>query len=302
MMIVLITLAVVLLFAFIGYFRGLLKILLAFLAFFAAAVAGRPLSPLARPVVDQLHFIPRTLKPLSAFILMALAVFIAIMIAGEIIFMMRKRMRKQAQLPPMASWERIGGVVVGGLWGFFLVMVCLIGVSLIGQISQIITYPERAASVQSQINGEEESADAEREAYEKTAEDASSSLSNVFIDWKKNIEHSMLGPLVRVANPLDDKVRQVMENLIYILNDPELFERFRSHPDIIRFTSHPKLMALAEDSEIQMHIQNMELFNLLDNERIAALLEDKELMAELKTLDFIRVLEEVRTGRFRFNE
>lgn len=301
-MIVLITLVVVLLFAFIGYFRGLLKILLTFVAFFAAAVAGKPLAPMIRPVVDKLDFIPRTLKPLSAFIFMALIVFLVIMIIGEILFMIRSRMRKQAQLPPMESWERIGGMAAGGLWGFCLVMICLVGVSLIGRVSQIVTYPERAASVQRQIDSGGELTEEELEAIEETTENAPSSFSNAFIDWQKDIENSILGPLVRAANPLDDTVRRVMEDLIYILNDPVMFERFRSHPDIVRFTSHPKLMALAEDSEIQIQIQNMELFDLLDNEKIAALLEDKELMAELKTMDFIRVLREVRTGRYTFSE
>lgn len=272
MMLTFIGVLVIVLFAVIGYFRGALKILLAFAALLAGAVLGGPLSPIVRGPIENSGYVPRALAPLASHVAMSVALFLLFVIIGELMLKRRADRRELEGLPRMSGAERWAGGALGVAWGMLLVTITYTGLAIIGTVEEAVSMPAQASP---------------RQAEASTAD------AGPFTALRGEIESSPFGTLVEAANPVDEKIGRTFRNLVSVVSDPDMAESFRSHPDIARFVDDPRLVALAEDEEIQRHVQASDYYALLDNEKIAALLNDRQLVRELSRVDLDRILAEV---------
>ncbi|HUL29775.1 MAG TPA: hypothetical protein VLZ03_04910, partial [Thermodesulfobacteriota bacterium] len=82
-------------------------------------------------------------------------------------------------------------------------------------------------------------------------------------------------------------------NLTTVVNNPHLYENFKNHPVIERFTKDPRMLALSKDEQIQRQLQEQQYFELLDNPKIASILNDDALIRGLKNLNLGEILKEV---------
>ncbi len=114
-----------------------------------------------------------------------------------------------------------------------------------------------------------------------------------FVTAKDHIEASFFGSIVKKIDPVDEKIKEIFQNLTTVVNDPRLYENFKNHPDIERFTADPRILALSTDEQILHQLNEQLYFELLDNPKIASLLNDEAFISELKNIDLGEILEEV---------
>lgn len=277
------------LFIVIGFLRGILRIIIAFLALLISALLAKPFSFLLSWLINKIDLIPLALKPLATFIATALLLFIIFLFIGSFIISLREKRREGEGLPPIPIWERVGGAILGGLWGLFLTLLILTGIEMIGNVEDaFLKFSSQAQKVQ-------KTDDFFKKDWFKLKKEEVRSSS--FPLLKEKVHDSLFGSLVQKVNPVDEKAVKMIEQLLTVISDPELLEKFRNHPEISNITKNPKFLELTEDEEILKALDSSDIFTLLNNQKIADLMKDKELLTELKRIDFERILDEILKGR-----
>ena len=276
-----ISLAAVLLFAFIGYSRGVLRIVAFLGALLLAGLAALPLGALFLPLLQRVGFIPRVLVPVVAPLAAGLVVLIVVDSLAKWALKRRARGREAQNLPRVDPWERLGGALLGGLWGCTLVALVLTGLHFLGRVNQELVKgttppPDR---IESPANPPSDEPAAPGTTYQTI---------------NAQIDASPFAGVVRRINPSEDSVAQIFGSLARVAGDQVLLERFRRHPAIARLTSLPQLRDVAEDGEIQQLLQRHDYYALLDHPKLAALAQDKALAAECRKVDLAAVLAEVQ--------
>ncbi len=273
MIVTLLGFVAVVVFAILGYSRGIYRILATFISFFLAAILAKTFSLLLLGLVSESGIIPKSLVPLAGQIIAGIILFIFFCFLAGRILKIRVARREKSGKPRMATGERISGALFGTAWGLFLFLFILTGIHLIGNVEEVLIQPPKS--------------EMEEEIKAPTASDGK------FVTAKKQIEASVFGPIVKKTDPVDEKIKGIFQNLTIVVNDPRLYENFKNHPDIERFTNDPRIQALSRDEQIQRQLQERRYFELLDNPKITSLLNDEALISELKNVDLGKILEEV---------
>lgn len=273
-----ISLAAVCLFIFIGYRRGILRIIALIGALLLAGLAALPLGAQLLPLVQRAGFIPLTLVPVVAPLAAGLVVFIVLSCVASWLLGRRELGREAQKLPRLEGWEKLSGAILGGLWGCTLVVLVVAGLHFLGRVDEELA----RASVE----------------IEKPAaaqpNPAEAAPRNAYQQLNQQIDASPLAAVVQQVNPSEERIAKVFGDLVTVTGDRVLLERFRTHPSIARLTNLPQLKAVAEDPEIQRLLQDRQYYALLDNPKLAALLQDKALVAECRNVDIEAVLAEVQ--------
>jgi len=260
--------AAVLLFAFIGFRRGLLRIVAFFVSLMVAGFVASRLSRLALPLCERAHIVPRTLASLGALLTAGLFAFIVLCAFCNWLLHRRERRREAEKLPRLQGWERLSGALFGGLWGAALFVLVLAGLHQLASIQQALEKGGLAP-------------DADRKP-----------LIN-YNTVKDRIEASSLAPVVAAANPHDAKIARIFGDLATVTGDPVLLERFKQHPSIARLIKNPELLHVIQDKEILQLLDQHRHYELLDHPKLAALLDNAELVAACRQVDLDAVLGEV---------
>ena len=285
MLITFLGLAVIVLFAIVGVFRGVLRILAAFASLALAALLAKPMSLMFRWAVEGTDMVPLALVPLAALLATAILLFLVFLILGEYLIRRRERQREEIDLPKMETWERWFGGGLGAIWGFVLVLLTLTGLQVAGIAEETFTTAP-AHPVDEYRTWEQQRTSTETQERTQTPQ-------GPFVQLKDEIEASAFGPVVERASPVDEEVRETFRDLVIVVSDPVLLEEFQSHPAIARFTQDPRILALAQDEQIAEKIRALRYYELLDDERIAALLQEKDLYEELSKVDLRAILREI---------
>ncbi len=70
----------------------------------------------------------------------------------------------------------------------------------------------------------------------------------------------MFGSLIKRVNPFDEKVSEVLENLMIVIIDPLLFEKLADNSEVSCIIQRPKFIAFAADKEIRIALQASKFF------------------------------------------
>lgn len=309
-----------------GYFRGILRVLVALAALFVASFIAVPLSFTTRWAVDKIELIPLTFKPLGAALLAGILFFAIFQSAGEYILHTREKKLKEEGNPPIAKWERYGGVIFGILWGFILYAFILTGVDVIASVDETMN---RAAAASKELallrqkpgfqspdahkaganastaqkggsNAPSENhsaAGATAIPQEETPDNPStyleSQIREPLANFRAQLKSSFYAPVVKKFNPVNEKASRTLEKLMVVVKDPTFFEKFQSHPVVAQLSKNPRIQELSQDEEIKKIIQEKRYKDLLDNPKIAVLLNDRQLFKDFSNVDIEKVLDEV---------
>lgn len=281
MIITLIGFGLVALFAFAGYRRGLLRIATFLVSLLMAGMLAEPLAGIVLPLANASPWIPLTLKHLAATVGAGLVVLVVLLLLTSSLLRQRENRREVENLPRVRQWERIGGMIVGATWGFFVVVLAMVGLHLLGGVEETLTRPSSRISAS---------------PAPVASEDKTRPAGN-YLALSEQIDHSAFAPLVQKAAPLESAVTTTFNDLAAVAGNPTLLERFQRHPTIARFTNNPKIRELAQDAEIARLVQEQQYYALLNNTKIAAVLQDKALVAELRQVEIRKILREVIESR-----
>ena len=268
MNLVLVGCIVVLVFALVGYHRGLLRVLTLFVSLLGAGLLASPLAPFVQPVLVRIHFVPRTLVPLAGMLVAGLVLFVVFCVLFDWLLRRRERRREAEKLPRLQLCERLAGAIFGGLWGATLFVLVLAGLHQLASIRQSLDQAGMAPA-----------ADSKR-----------------LIDYDSiatAVDASAIAPVVAAANPYDAKLARIIGNLATVTGDPVLLARFQRHPSIAPLLDNPDLLAVARDVEVRNLLDQQRYYDLLDHPKIAALLQNRELVAACRQVDLDAVLVDV---------
>lgn len=284
----------ILLFAFLGYRRGLWRILAFFFSLFGAGLLASPLSRLALPLFERAPFVPRSLVQLAALLSAGLLVFIVLSVITSWLLGRRDRAREAQNLPRTDVWERIPGAIFGGLWGLALVILVLTGLHLLGSVEQALAKRDATDAAPAQAPLEKPTASPTPTASAPAEPtEPGVALRRSYTAIQKQIDASPFAAVVRTVNPAEDKIARTFADLATVTSDPVLLDRFQKHPAIFRLTSRPELLQVSQDNHIRELVEERRYYELLDHPKIAALLHDKEFVAECRKVDLAAVLAEV---------
>lgn len=276
MTLTLICCVVVLLFAAVGYYRGLQRILALLLSFLLAGYLAKPFSSMTLWLVELSDKVPMTLVPLTAQICTGLIFFFLFSSLTNKVITNHETGREQLNQPRLVPWEQSGGAIIGMAWGAFLVLFTLTGLHVAGSLQEALFF---------------------KTSTHETSTDEST-LSRFFLPatlekLTQQIETSVVGELVVEIDPVDEQVQKIFQNITTVVATPQLHERFKNHPTIAAVAQIPSIQRLAQDPTIQYQIQNGQFYALLDNPQIAILLEDDDLYNQLKEINIGQILEDV---------
>ncbi|MBI2266407.1 MAG: hypothetical protein HYU64_14780 [Armatimonadetes bacterium] len=281
---------VILILAIVGYLRGALRILAAFLALFLAGLLAKPFSFLTLWLVKVAKLVPLVLQQPLAMVTAGLLLFVLITLVLEHPIKKREEKRKAGGLPVRTRWELTGGAALGALWGTCLVLLVATGIELVATVDQTVQ-DARKLAVAKTSDGKGITITTEQ-VQEKGVVREQPAVVGPFVPLKEELHRSLFGSAAERLNPVDKKALDVLSKLTIVTGDPALTRRLQNHPAVVRLTSEPRLQALARDPEIQQAIQAQQFELLLNNPKIAELLNDKELMRKFRGLDIEAILRE----------
>ncbi|MBI2266194.1 MAG: hypothetical protein HYU64_13635 [Armatimonadetes bacterium] len=286
---------VILILAIVGYIRGALRILAAFLALALAGILAKPFSFLTLWLVKAMKLFPLVLQQPLAMVTAGLLLFAVVTLVLEHPIKKREEQRKAGGLPVRTRWELMGGAALGALWGTCLVLLVATGIELVASVDQ--TVQDARKPVAAKTSDGAGLPVATEQVQEKRVVKEQPAVAGPFVSLREELHHSLFGSAAERLNPVDKKALAVLARLTIVTSDPVLTERLQNHPAIVRLISEPKLRALVRDPEIQQAIQAQQFELLLNNPKIAELLNDKDLMQKFKGLDIEAILRETTSRR-----
>ena len=255
---------VIFILGFIGACRGLIKEIFSLAAIGFAAVFALPLGSILEPLLNHRLGLPVLLSAILSPVAAGFLIFLIVKLVGVLV-------ERQILAQKKKSTQRInhiGGAVVGSLKGVVFILVFL-----------IILYNFGAAA----------------EAIKIFRLGSKDGLTGRLITLKYSLDKSVIGGLLKKANPLPQESFSIVDDLVDITRDPQALSKLVQDSEIEKLMHNPKIIKLTEDEELIRLISEHDFKGLLNNNSIAELLKDKELLNELKRIDIKGIIERVKS-------
>ncbi|MDQ3623762.1 MAG: hypothetical protein M3463_14945 [Verrucomicrobiota bacterium] len=279
-----------------GAVRGLVRLAALAAAYGAAIAGGRLLVPLLRPLG-----MPDALLGVLGGALLGIAVYLVIGLTGGILF---KRTGQQS-VGLIRFGYGLGGAVIGGLFGLFLVWVAVLAVRVLGTLAESgIVANEAAATVRVAPPPAERETPRTGELpvvrvpevaravpVPKPVPEPPNALVRRLVAMKQILEQGASGAVVEQVDPIPEAVYASVSKIGQIVSSPQSVERFLAYPGVRELTVHPKIVGLRDDPEIARDIGARSYLKLVRNERIVAAANDVELGEKLRRLEFEKALD-----------
>ncbi len=230
--------------------------LLALAAAYLVAVCG---GELALPILRPLGY-PDLLARAVVGLTLAVLVFFGVSGIGRIL--QRERIRRGDGTPRPRSMH-FGGAVLGGVFAMFSVWIAVIGVRLLGTISE--TEMTRQAELPA------------REIPVVAAEVTGQRVMSGLATLKRSIESGPTGAVVRRVDPVPLQLYSSLRKLAQLMAQPERADLFLNYPGAQELIGHPRLVALQHDPEITRALEQGNFLGLLRHPGVVAAANDHEL-------------------------
>lgn len=233
-----------------GLVRQALSIIALAVAYAAAWLLGRFLIPVLRPLGY-----PDAVLTLVGAVIVGFVVFAVLSIVIGVIF---KRTEHQS-VGVVKVIFGVPGALLGVLFGAFLVLMCAVGVRIIGTVAQ--------------------------------AQPQASPTAAHVVALKHSLERGAAGAIVDKVDLVPGAVYRTLGNVGLIAASPEAIERFSTDRDVRRVSAHPKILALRDDPEVQRALREGDYFSLLRHPKLVEAANDPEVMKLLGTFDLQKALD-----------
>jgi len=282
-MINLIGLLVVVVFAYLGYRRGLVRMAASLIALAVAGIFAQPFGGLGAAILGS--SVPLVFRPLAGALLAGIVLFVILDLLINIPVNRQARRRDEAGEPKVLPWEAYSGLFLGAFWGLGILTLCLTGINAIGRTQRAIRHSDAVVTYRAKHPGPWIAVQ-ERELVMAAPERAE--VVSLLV------EESVFAPLVKKVNPIDAKVEQTLGDLSVVCNDPQLFALFQQHPKVQNLMKDELLVGLSQDPEISKAVLEGNHRSLLDHPKIAAVANDRRMIRQLKDFRVDELLAEVR--------
>lgn len=276
-------LLVLLVFGYIGYRRGAMRMVTMLAALAVAGLLAKPTAGLGTAMVGG--SVPLTLAPMVGTLVMGFLWFALLSLPLEHKFGKRQKQREEEGLPRVEQWDALVGVMFGLVWGLLLFALCLGGVASAGRATRAMRRAQAEVSYRSTHPGpwlEVDDAQLKLQPAEGVER------------WTAMVEDSAFSPVVEKVAPISAKTEKTLTDMNVVVNDPQLLRAFQRHASVQTFVSNPKVQELAADPEITQLAAAGDYSGLLNHPKVAALAKDESLVRLVKGLDFEKLVQDVR--------
>ena len=250
---------VVILGAVAGWYRGLLRIAAAFGALLMGGLLAHPLSPLGGLFTGA---VPLALRPVADTLITGTLLVLILMIAAEVAIHRAEKKRQEAGEAVRPQWMSVAGAVVGGGWSVCFLILILAGLDAVGNATAVVTENVTAPST--------------------------------LIVLQDETRQSVFAPVVSSINPLNERARDSLKDLMYVSHHPRLMAQFQANAQVQALMQDPHIVACSKDAEVQKAIRAEDYHTLLNNAQVADLLSDAPLFHQIQDANIPAIVHTLR--------
>jgi hypothetical protein len=273
--------------------------LVSIMALVMGVAAGWGIGPTLAPALrGGLHLADFVLVPLVSG-LIAIMVVILVEILG-MIFCGKTEEQKE---PGKRRFYAVTGVGLGFVNGVITLLIAVIGINLLGTIANTQIYSQlnalnrsiAAAPPSGPLPDTGTELDGKGGPVTVTKE-----VGNPLTVFLARVKNSMeLGPgrgLVDKVDPVPPEIYRILQKAVKVLSDPDCMQLFLQHPDISRITQHEVVARLAQDEDLARLAQSRDIVGLMRHPKLVAAANDPEVQKEFGTVKLEEVLDYALTA------
>ena len=295
-----------------GWARGVTKLGVAFLALVVASALAGPLHPLTAWVFKGAG-VPKLLIPSLATLSTGFLLFF--LFAGLALHWAKNRTGDERP-----SWDAPLGAVAGTIWGLTLVLLTLTGLATVGRLDRAMRVGTAESAIRSEARRQFEKeaevelrplrptmsakryeqeklkfiAEAEETFYVEPAEVRKRAGEGTLDTFLVDLDHSPFEKVVEKVTPVTVNTENILRDLTIVVGNPELFEKFRSHPTVSELMNDPHMLALSENADVAQAVLDGRYRDLLDHPKMIEAVENQEVREKFSKIDIAQILEQVR--------
>ena len=190
------------------------------------------------------------------------------------------------------------GIVLGLLNGVITLVIVAAGLNLLGTVANTQLYSQinqLNQSVAANPPVRDPNAPARETDGQNGPVTVTTTVGNpvaVFLARLKNSADLGLGKtLMSKVDPIPPNVYRTLQKAVKVLADPACVERLLQHPDVSRLTQHELIAKLAQDEEIRKLAQSRDLMGLMRNEKLVAAANDPDIQKDFSSVDIEAALD-----------
>jgi len=259
--------AIILIRAYQGWRKGIVRQLVSIIAVIAAMAAGIWGGGLVAPIV-RAWGLPEFAVIAVASALAGLIVYVLIRVSGAILF----KDTGQQSIGVVRWGYGIGGALLGFAYGCFTVFLIFIAIRLLGTVAEADVQAVKSHPAN---------------PYRQPPGAILSSLAGL----KHSLDASPLGPVIQQVDPMPEQTYRVLGKLTRVLADGTASSRFFEFPGATELSQNPKIVALRDDPEIARMAQQRDYLGLLRDQKIMDLANDASLRKQLGSFELEKALD-----------
>ena len=257
-----------------GSLRGLLKELSSVLSLGASIVLAKPLGNLTMGILP-LDTIPLIFHSLIALTIGGLLGYVLVRLG---FFLLTKHCGLDREWKGrMRVIMRVGGALIGGIFGIALVLILSWYVLLMGKIS--IPSP----------------ADPEKTVGKTgtgfTTQDLLQLPAKIVSSHREGLAESSLGGLAEETNPAPEEIQDAIDIVSEITKNPEKMRQLMQSEEISNVMEQEAVQNIMQNAEIQAMAAEGDMMGLMSHPDVQAMLNDPDVQAALEEIDTKALLE-----------
>jgi len=265
-----------------GSLRGLMKELSSILSLGASIVLAKPLGNLT------MGFLPLDTIPLIFHSLIALTIggLLGYVLVRFGFFLLTKLCGLDRE------WKgrtrvimRLGGAIIGGLFGIALVFIVSWYILLMGKIS-----------IPSPVDPEETvrrtgTGTGTGTVTGFTTQDLLQLPAKIVSSHRKGLAESSLGSIAEETNPAPEEIQDAIDIVSTITKNPEKMQQLMQSEEISNVMEQKAVQTIMQNTEIQTMAAEGDMMGLMNHPDVQAMLNDPDVQAALEDIDTETLLE-----------
>lgn len=175
-----------------------------------------------------------------------------------------------------------GGALIGGAFGFLLIMIISWYILWIGSLTSILLSPG---------NQTDSTTDAAENMKKELQELPATSVMN----HREGIQESFIGNFAEKTMPVPeavtDKTEKVMENVLELTQDPDRMQKIVQDASIQELLKSEAIQRLLNDNDISRMAREKDIMGLMAHPSLREALSDPEVAAKLSSIDIMKLLD-----------
>jgi len=246
-----------------GVVRQLVNLLALVLAYGAAILSGRILTPILHPLGY-----PDLLASVLAGSFFGWGVYYGLKAIGSALF----RRTNEQSLGLLRLGYGAGGSLLGVVGALVTVWLSVLGIRCLGTVAE------------AEVNL----------ASTPAARRAGITINPMTVElaqFKESLDTGPTGAMLNGADPVPDRIYLILNKIAQVISSVDSMQRFVTYPGTKVISENPRIMALQKDPQITRQVEHHDFMGLLGNPKIVAAVNDPALEGLVKSFQLEKALD-----------